>query len=240
MSDRYGTKAVQAMLREYCTAHICECSGNLPIYMINTSQIGFMTGKKNQVIPWGSLIKDPTSWILAESIPDGFEWKDPSKIQVGEVFRLLDHWRDRGDQGLEPLSWVPTSPLFKHTDPSSKPVQTFRTAQVLDPHDSDEEVFVLPDSDELDEENNSHMSHTTSDHVSAVGGPPGDRWKTVDQDGEAVHKPSDYLDTIDRSSGDGGPMNLEPLTKKSSDHVEGHSGESSFSLSIGLSNDTYF
>ena len=50
------------------------------------------------------------------------------------------------------------------------------------------------------------MSHKTSDHVSAVGGPPGDRWKTVDQDGEAVHKPSDYLDTIDRSSGDGGPM----------------------------------
>ena len=83
--------------------------------------------------------------MTAECIPGGFEWKDPSKIHVGEVFHLLDHWRDREDQGLEPLVWIQTSPPFKNTNPYARPV---RCPKALDPHDSDEEMFVLPDSDE--------------------------------------------------------------------------------------------
>lgn|ERR1700761_1830072 len=63
-----------------------------------------MTGNKKQVIPWGSLlIKDPTSWMCAECIPDGFDWKDPSKIQVerSSVCLIIDV--DCEDQGLETL-----------------------------------------------------------------------------------------------------------------------------------------
>jgi hypothetical protein len=72
-----------------------------------------MTGKKKLVIPWGALVKDPSSWIDEDCIPEMFEWKDPSKIQIAEAFRLLDHWRDREDQGLDPLIWVRTCPLFE-------------------------------------------------------------------------------------------------------------------------------
>ena len=35
MSDGYGTKVVQSMLREYCIAHICELSYHLPVCMLN-------------------------------------------------------------------------------------------------------------------------------------------------------------------------------------------------------------
>ena len=139
--------------------------------------------------------------MIAECIPDGFEWKDPSKIQVGEIFCLLDHWRDREDQGLDPLAWVLTSPLFKNTDRSLKNVRAFQCAKALDPHDSDEEVFVLPDSDVFDEEEDGEVVHQSSDHVSAVGG----------------------------SSGDGRSMDLEPLAMQTSDHIDGHSGESNIS-----------
>src|ERR1700735_3732086 len=201
MSDGYATKVVQSMLREYCTAHLRESAYHLPIYMINIYKLGFMTGNKKQVIPWGSLIKDPTSWMIAECIPDGFEWKDPSKIHVGEVFRLLDHWRDREDQGLDPLAWVLTSPLFKNTDRSLKGVRPLRHAKALDPHDSDEEVFVLPNSEEVDEED----------------------------DGDTVHKSSDHVSAAAASSGDGRSTDLEPLAMQPSDHIDGPFGESDMS-----------
>ena len=61
-------------------------------------------------------MRDPTSWIDEECIPDGFEWKDPSKIHKAEIFHLLDHWRAHQDEGLKPLIWEPTSPLFKDTE----------------------------------------------------------------------------------------------------------------------------
>ena len=112
--------------------------------------------------------------MTAECIPGGFEWKDPSKIHVGEVFCLLDHWRDRKDQGLEPLVWIQTSPLFKNTNPYMQPV---RCPEALDPHDSGE-VFVLPDSDEPDEEKDSQAIHTPIDHVSAFGGSSTDERST--------------------------------------------------------------
>ena len=41
--------------------------------------------------------------------------------------------------------------------------------KALDPHDSDEEVFVLPDSNELDEEEDTHTIHDPLDHASAFG-----------------------------------------------------------------------
>ncbi|KAF8261343.1 hypothetical protein EI94DRAFT_1705592 [Lactarius quietus] len=46
---------------------------------INCFSQGFITGRKNQVIPWGSLVNDPLTWIPQECIPDGFEWKGPLK-----------------------------------------------------------------------------------------------------------------------------------------------------------------
>jgi len=152
MSDGYKTKVVQSMLREYCTAHMRTSYFNKFLGIPNTYPSGFLTGKKMQIIPWGALVKDPSSWILDESIPDGFEWKDPSKIQIGEIFRLLDHWRDRKDQGLNPIIWVPTCPLFQDMDQSSKRVWNLWQARALDPQDSDEEVFVLPLSMESDDE----------------------------------------------------------------------------------------
>ena len=42
--------------------------------------------------------------------------------------------------------------------------------KALGPHDSDEEVFVLSDSDELGEEEDDHKMHKISDDVSAVVG----------------------------------------------------------------------
>ena len=96
-------------------------------------------------------MKDQTSWIMEECIPDEFQWKDPSKIQREEVYRLLDHWRARQDNGLEPLIWVPTCPLFKDSEKTAKHVWAIWQAKALQPPpESDEEVFVLPDSDDID------------------------------------------------------------------------------------------
>ena len=157
-----------------------------------------MTGKKTQVIPWETLVKDPASFIIAECIPDGFEWKDPSKIQVGEVFRLLDHWRDREDQGSQPLVWLPTSPLFADIKQSSRHAQSIRQAAALEPQDSDEEVFVLPHSDEFDEEDDGNMSHDQS-HQS----------------------PSVWDSSVER----GVPMELESPARRLSGQAESSSGK---------------
>ncbi|KAH9167727.1 hypothetical protein EDB89DRAFT_1909818 [Lactarius sanguifluus] len=129
MSDGYKAKVVQSLLRDYCTTHI-----------------RYVTRKPKLIIPWGSLVKDPSSWISDECTPDHFEWKDPSKIQIGEVFRILDHWRHRQDQGIGPLMWVPTSPLFDNMDDPPRHGRSVQKARTLQSQGSDEEYFVLPNS----------------------------------------------------------------------------------------------
>ena len=114
----------------------------------NMHEVGFLTGMKKQTIPWGSLVKNPSSWINEECIPHGFQWKDPSKIQMGEIFRLLDHWRDRKDQGLDHLIWVPTCALFQSDDMDSEDVLDVQhPTGHQDDSSSDEEMFAFPQSD---------------------------------------------------------------------------------------------
>lgn len=132
---------------------------------------GFITGKKTQYISWGSLAMDPSSWIDKECTPDGFEWKDPSKIKIGEIFRLLDHWRDRIDRGLHGLVWVPSCPLFKDVDHA--PIHQRRLRQQIPlPEDySDEEVFVLPQSDDIEEYQSNSDDYKSSHRSSSVHDP---------------------------------------------------------------------
>ncbi|KAH9163430.1 hypothetical protein EDB89DRAFT_1912659 [Lactarius sanguifluus] len=149
MSDGYKAKVVQSLLRDYCTAHI-----------------RYVTRKPKLIIPWGSLVKDPSSWIIDECTPDHFEWKDPSKIQIGEVFHILDHWRHRQDQGISPLMWVPTSPLFDNMDDPPRRGRSVRKARTLQSQGSDEEYFVLPNSQDSDQEDNKTGSVKPSDDSS--------------------------------------------------------------------------
>ena len=143
--DSYDAKAVQSMLRDYCTAHIRELSLYIITMMSDAcdSGLGFLTGKKKQTIPWGSLKEDPSSWINVECYPEGFAWMDPSKMHKTQVFILLTHWTVREDDGHIPLIWVPTCPLFEDIKRPRKQVRTLR--QRL--QESDEEVFDLPASD---------------------------------------------------------------------------------------------
>ena len=151
-NDGRKTKIVQSMLREYCTAHIRELHLNSVVEPLNTYEQGFITGHKRQVISWGLLAMDPSSWIDQACTPDGFVWKDPSKIRIGELHRLLDHWRDRIDRGLLCLVWVPTCPLFQDEDNAPTHGRRFRQTMGVPQDDSDDEVFILPQSDEIEED----------------------------------------------------------------------------------------
>ncbi|KAF8265209.1 hypothetical protein EI94DRAFT_1702661 [Lactarius quietus] len=111
----------------------------------------FSTGMKKQVIPWGALVKDPYSWISEECLPPGFEWKDPSKIQIGEIFRLLDHWRDRQDLFLDPLMWMSSCPLLLDALRPSKRTHNVGRSTTQQRQVSDEETFQLPLSEECEE-----------------------------------------------------------------------------------------
>jgi hypothetical protein len=161
MYDNYKTKTVQSMLREYCTAHIREHVIYILTERCNIYSLGFKTGNKGQVIFWGSLVQDPTAWISEDCIPPGFEWKDPSKIQIGEIFRLLDHWMDRQDEGLDALVWVTSCPLFKKAQEPRKRRQSLQHARASQEQISDEENFDLPssgDPDDADDESDQNMS----------------------------------------------------------------------------------
>jgi hypothetical protein len=133
-----------------------------------------VTGKKRQTIPWGKLVKDPSSWISGECIPDGFEWKDPSKIQIGEVFRLLYHWRDREDQDLIPLIWVPSCPLLQDTEEPLKPRRHLRQARAQQPQVSDDEIFDLSQSGDSDEETYKSDTDESSNESYTKPNPPDD------------------------------------------------------------------
>ncbi|KAI9434699.1 hypothetical protein H4582DRAFT_2060123 [Lactarius indigo] len=161
--DGYKAKVVQTLLRDYCTAHI-----------------RYVTGIENQTIPWGSLSSDPSAWIDEECIPYDFEWKDPSKIRIDEVFRLLDHWRDRQDQGIDPLMWVPTCPLFNDMKQPTIHKQNIRRARPKQSDGSDEESFDLhynedskPQGNKTDDSlDESSVHDEPSDHSWAAESPP--------------------------------------------------------------------
>jgi hypothetical protein len=169
VADGYQAKVVQSMLRAYCHAHIREP----PLYpfaaMYNTYELGFLTGNQNLVIPWGTLEKNPNSWISEECTPDEFEWRDPSHIKVGQIFRLLNHWRRRLDQGLDHLIWLPTCPMFQDVEQPPRRERHIRKATEERPPMSDEENFDLPASGDIDEEEHQDDSEDSSDDSTSPG-----------------------------------------------------------------------
>ena len=88
--------------------------------MYNTGTLGYVSGKPKVIIPWAKLCQDPSSWIKPECAPDKFQWADPSKIRIGDVFRLLDHWRQRQAHGLRPLIWSSSCPLLEDAEQQSE------------------------------------------------------------------------------------------------------------------------
>ena len=66
-------------------------------------ELGFISGKKKASIPWAKVTSDPAAWIYEECYPPGFNWADPSKIQINEVFKLFNHWRQRKQSRLAPI-----------------------------------------------------------------------------------------------------------------------------------------
>jgi hypothetical protein len=134
--EGYGTKNVQGMLRRYVLAHIrMYQSDNL--YQSYKCMLGFISGKPKVTIPWGRLCEDPSLWIRPECFPTDFPWGDPSKIRVGDVFRLLEHWEQRREQHLKPLIWASTCPILADVDRSSSSEHTSGQSSTDDSDRSD-------------------------------------------------------------------------------------------------------
>jgi hypothetical protein len=101
--------------------------------------LGFISGKKKAIIPWAKVTMNPSAWMHEECYPSGFLWADPSKIRVGQVFHLLDHWRQRKESGLTPLIWNSSCELLADVEHHSKDVRNRRQTQNDHSFDSDEE-----------------------------------------------------------------------------------------------------
>ncbi|KAI9445609.1 hypothetical protein BJY52DRAFT_1228832 [Lactarius psammicola] len=151
-ADRYNAKAVQAVLRDYITTHI-----------------RYVSGKKKATIPWAKLSQDPSSWIKPECVSDGFQWADPSKLRIGDVFDLLNHWRQRKQDCLEPLIWVLSCPLLKDVEQPSKHRQAPKRRQGHDTdvggsnHSSDSESSSTSSSDDPSSSDANHSALPNSD-----------------------------------------------------------------------------
>ncbi|KAH9032407.1 hypothetical protein EDB83DRAFT_2319161 [Lactarius deliciosus] len=118
-----NTKVVQTTLRNYCTAHIRSVSG-----------------RAQATIPWAKITINPTSWIDEGCYPSGFRWADPSKVRVGDIFNLFDHWRQRKHDGLPPLIWNPSCELLSDAVQQPKQIRN-RTRRRGDcPSDGDDEA----------------------------------------------------------------------------------------------------
>ena len=80
-----------------------------------------------------------TSWIEPECVPDGFQWADPSKIHVGDIFPLFAHWREQQRQHLSPLIWVETCPLLRNASPSFEDCQRYHSDELTCSESSDDD-----------------------------------------------------------------------------------------------------
>ena len=77
-------------------------------------------------IPWTKIVKNPTAWIDEDCYPEGFEWADPSKIRIGKVYELFDHWRSRRESGFPPIKWNRSCEFMVGVDESAKQVHNPR------------------------------------------------------------------------------------------------------------------
>ena len=54
---------------------------------------------------WANLYNSKVIFIAPETLPDGFIVRDPSKMVTEEVDTLINHWRERLEEGLKPLEF---------------------------------------------------------------------------------------------------------------------------------------
>ena len=59
----------------------------------------------HKYFPWADLSNNKDMLIAPETLPDGFNIRDPSKMVAGEVEVLINHWRERLEEGLKPLEF---------------------------------------------------------------------------------------------------------------------------------------
>ena len=97
------------------------------LHILNICILEYISGRKILKLPWAKIVDDPCSWIEPECVPDGFQWADPSKIRIGDIFPLLAHWRERRRQRLSPLIWVTTCPLLRHASPTFEDRQRYQS-----------------------------------------------------------------------------------------------------------------
>ncbi|KAN0139064.1 hypothetical protein V8E53_003066 [Lactarius tabidus] len=157
LADTYHAKSLQTMLRDYCSIHIRAFLKYIPYMPSKIRESGYTSGRKQARIRWSRLCKNPPAWILEECYPEGFIWADPSKIRRAEVFRLLDHWRQREQDGLTALIWNPSCELLDGDVLFSRTTGIAKGLEVPSSSDSDsssrqEESSSDNDSDDSDEE----------------------------------------------------------------------------------------
>jgi hypothetical protein len=103
---------------------------------------------------------DPSAWIEEECYPSGFQWADPSKIRVAQVFQLLDHWRQREKAGLTPLIWNPECDLLANGEQRSERIRRLRQSNLSSDHDEEEDFGT--ELNKISEHPESHSSSPPS------------------------------------------------------------------------------
>ena len=129
-------------------------------HMPNTCILAYVSGSKRVKIPWAKISADLTSWIEPECVPDGFQWADPSKIRVGDIFPLFAHWRERQRQHLSPLIWVETCPLLRNASPSFEDRQRYHSDELTGSESSDDDSPV-----QTSPESRTNSDNTRSDYI---------------------------------------------------------------------------
>ena len=89
---------------------------------------------------------------MEECYPEGFSWADPSKIRKSEVFRLLDHWRQREKDGLTPLIWNRSCELFDDGEICSRTIGIKKRKDIPSSSDSSTSSSPGPDFSQTDSE----------------------------------------------------------------------------------------
>ena len=122
------------------------CQGSYPYILLrsfphspNKCILEYVSGRKKVKIPWGKICEDPSSWIQPECVPNGFQWADPSKIRIGDIFPLFEHWREQQKHHLSPLIWVPTCPFLRNASPSFEDWQQYNSNNSIPSSSSDDD-----------------------------------------------------------------------------------------------------
>lgn len=146
----YSSRELVPFFRAFVNASYSEAFQTLQLLQILTLYLGhYLNTERSLHCPWRKVADDPLHYIADDCLPDPAEFPyDPAKASKEALVKLLRHWLQQQDKGLQPLLFIAAEHAIERSQ-SKKSKAKMCAPKPWVSDSSDEEGTVLTSSKEI-------------------------------------------------------------------------------------------